>query len=73
MKGDTIYLFSDGFADQFGGPRNKKMTYRTFRTILARAIPLPMNKQVDFIESGLEAWQRDTEQTDDICVFGIRI
>ncbi|PBQ34606.1 hypothetical protein CNR22_23455 [Sphingobacteriaceae bacterium] len=73
MKGDTIYLFSDGFADQFGGPRNKKITYRTFRTILARAFPLPMNQQVDFIESGLEAWQRDTEQTDDICVLGIRM
>ena len=72
IKGDTIYLFSDGYADQFGGPRNKKITYKSFRNILTEAFHLPMSQQKEYIENKLDAWKLDTEQTDDICVLGIR-
>jgi len=73
FKGDTIYLFSDGYADQFGGSRNKKITTKNFRTILSKAFLLPISKQKDFIENRLEVWKNETEQTDDVCVMGIKI
>ena len=73
QKGDMIYLFSDGFADQFGGPKNKKLTYKAFRTILAEAYPLEVSQQKEYIEAKLEEWKDGTEQTDDVCVLGIRI
>jgi ligand-binding sensor domain-containing protein/serine phosphatase RsbU (regulator of sigma subunit) len=72
-EGDTIYLFSDGYADQFGGERNKKFTYKRFRETLIEAFWLPVNQQRDFLDSRLEAWKNGTEQTDDVCVLGIRV
>ena len=71
--GDTIYLFSDGYADQFGGPNNKKITYKRFRAILSKAFLLPISKQKHFIENSLEVWKNVIEQTDDICIMGIKI
>lgn len=73
VKGDTIYLFSDGYADQFGGPRNKKITYKSFRNTITEAFEFSMPQQKEYIEAKLEDWKKDTEQTDDICVLGIRI
>lgn len=73
LPGDTIYLFSDGYADQFGGLRDKKITYKTFRAILSQASQLPVHEQRGFIETRLMEWKGNTEQTDDICVMGIRI
>ena len=73
QSGDTIYLFSDGYADQFGGPQNKKLTYKRFREILAAAFDRPIRQQRDFLATQLEEWKGDEAQTDDICVMGIRI
>lgn len=73
LEGDTIYLFSDGYADQFGGPGNKKITYKSFRAILSKAYELSMPEQKCFIEQKLEEWKNGIEQTDDICIMGIRI
>jgi serine phosphatase RsbU (regulator of sigma subunit) len=73
LKGDVIYLSSDGFADQFGGHDIKKIGNKRFRAILTEACTLPIQAQKEFIETKLLDWKRDTEQTDDICVMGIKV
>jgi ligand-binding sensor domain-containing protein/serine phosphatase RsbU (regulator of sigma subunit) len=73
MKGDCIYLFSDGYADQFGGPNNKKLSYKRFREILLACFELPMNQQKKCLEEEFEKWKDGSPQTDDVCVMGIRI
>ena len=71
--GDTIYLFSDGYADQFGGDRDKKLNYKRFKSILSAASELPMSLQKRYIEDQFEAWRGATDQTDDVCVMGLKI
>jgi serine phosphatase RsbU (regulator of sigma subunit) len=71
--GDTIYLFSDGFADQFGGPNEKKYKYKTFKELLFRAKELPIIEQKEFLYQEFRAWQGKIEQTDDVLVIGIKI
>ncbi|MGZ6540093.1 MAG: PP2C family protein-serine/threonine phosphatase [Bacteroidia bacterium] len=73
LPGDTIYLFSDGYPDQFGGTRDKKLNYKRFKEILAQAFELPIGLQKNFIEKKFSEWKLETEQTDDVCVMGIRI
>lgn len=73
QAGDTIYLFSDGYADQFGGEKDKKLNYKRFREILETASEMPMNLQKNYLETCFEAWRGQTEQTDDVCVMGIKI
>lgn len=73
LAGDIIYLFSDGYADQFGGPANKKITYKSFRTILSQGFGFSMAEQKYFIDQKLEEWKNGVEQTDDICVMGVKI
>jgi PAS domain S-box-containing protein len=73
-KGDMIYLFSDGYPDQFGGPRGKKFKYAGFRELLLSVHNLPLEKQRQVLDKTLEEWKWMTEeQTDDILVIGIRI
>lgn len=72
QKDDIIYMFSDGFADQFGGPEGKKFKYRRFRHLLLTIHKLPMEKQRSFLEASFEEWQGDIDQVDDILVIGIR-
>lgn len=72
QKGDTIYLFSDGYADQFGGENNKKLTYKRFREILCEAFELPLPEQGKLLATRFEEWKKNTPQTDDVCVMGIR-
>jgi serine phosphatase RsbU (regulator of sigma subunit) len=71
--GDTIYLFSDGYADQFGGEKDKKLNYKRFREILITASEMPMSLQKNYIDTCFESWRGTTEQTDDVCVFGLKI
>ncbi|MBI3520241.1 MAG: SpoIIE family protein phosphatase [Bacteroidetes bacterium] len=73
QAGDTIYLFSDGYADQFGGEKDKKLNYKRFKEILANASEMPMNLQKNYLDTCFEAWRGTTEQTDDVCVMGIKI
>jgi serine phosphatase RsbU (regulator of sigma subunit) len=73
QAGDTIYLFSDGYADQFGGERDKKLNYKRFREILETACEMPMSLQKNYLDTCFEAWRGTTEQTDDVCVMGIKI
>ncbi|MGB3946903.1 MAG: SpoIIE family protein phosphatase [Bacteroidia bacterium] len=73
QKGDCIYLFTDGYADQFGGPKGKKFKYDSFKKLLLKINLEPMNKQKAILEHELSAWQGNLEQVDDVLVIGIRI
>ncbi|MFN5416888.1 MAG: tetratricopeptide repeat protein [Flavobacteriia bacterium] len=70
--GDTIYLFSDGFADQFGGEKGKKYKYSQFKEALFKAKDLPIEKQKEFLHKEYRNWRGKYEQTDDILVIGIK-
>ncbi|MBL4706271.1 MAG: tetratricopeptide repeat protein [Flavobacteriales bacterium] len=73
QTGDVIYLFSDGFADQFGGERGKKFMYKPFRELLKSICSLPMSEQNEIIKTTFHHWKGDFEQLDDVCLIGIRI
>lgn len=70
---DRLYLFSDGYADQFGGPRGKKLKYTTFREMLIKYHRAPMSEQKQILNSLFEEWRGDLEQIDDVCVIGVAI
>lgn len=72
-KEDMLYLFSDGFSDQFGGEKRKKLKYNNFKKILVKASMLAIEKQKNFLEKEFEDWRGNLEQVDDVCVLGIRI
>jgi len=76
QKGDCVYLFSDGFADQFGGPKGKKFKYRPFQELLTQLCTEPMAQQKAVLERTINDWMRQEaahyEQIDDILVMGIR-
>jgi hypothetical protein len=75
QQGDTFYIFSDGYPDQFGGPRGKKFMYKQFRQLLLNIQHKPMNGQKEILNQTIVDWmaQNDEEQIDDICVLGVRI
>jgi serine phosphatase RsbU (regulator of sigma subunit)/Tfp pilus assembly protein PilF len=73
FKGDTIYLFSDGFPDQFGGRDNKKFGYKRFRELLLRNNTRPLADNKAVLEEALHEWMGDNGQIDDILVIGFRI
>ena len=70
---DVIYLFSDGFPDQFGGPKGKKYTTGRFKQLLTGIWQQDMEYQLYFLEDELDSWRGNYEQVDDILVIGIRI
>ncbi len=69
---DVIYLFSDGYTDQFGGPYNKKFMYRRFRHLLLTIHKFPLEEQKNIINESIESWKRGDEQVDDFLVIGIK-
>jgi PAS domain S-box-containing protein len=72
--GDTIYLFSDGYPDQFGGPNGKKLKYPRFRNILLSIQEMSMKEQEQALNKAIEEWKMTSEdQTDDILIIGIRV
>ena len=73
QKGDIIYIFSDGYADQFGGSRGKKFMYRQFREVLMQIRTLPMEEQKKELEQIMENWKGTYEQVDDVLVIGVKI
>lgn len=72
-KGDVLYLYTDGFADQFGGEKGKKFKYKQLNELLLSISQLPLTQQKQKLESAFENWKGNLEQVDDICVVGIRI
>jgi serine phosphatase RsbU (regulator of sigma subunit) len=71
-RGDVVYIFSDGYADQFGGPKGKKFLYRRFRELLVEIHGLPMDRQKAMLFEALNRWKGAHEQVDDILVIGMR-
>lgn len=70
---DSIYLFTDGFADQFGGDNGKKLKYKPFKHELISANDRDLSDQVAILDVFFENWKGDYEQVDDVCVIGIRM
>ena len=73
QKGDTIYIFSDGYPDQFGGPKGKKFKYKAFRHLLLENIKKPMKEQKEILDSTFEEWKGNLDQIDDVVIVGIKI
>lgn len=71
-KGDKFYIFSDGFVDQFGGPRQKKFMSNQFKETLVALDDVPMLKQVEKLNEIFEEWRGDSPQIDDVTLIGIR-
>jgi len=72
-KGDSVYLFSDGFSDQFGGPDGSKFKKSNLKKLLSEIHHLPMAEQRNLLESELATWQGSLPQVDDITIIGVRI
>lgn len=73
QKGDCIYIYSDGYADQFGGDLGKKMKTTVMRKKVLELSVLPMQRQKEELEKFLIQWQGEYDQVDDICVIGVRV
>ncbi len=71
--GDIIYVFTDGYADQFGGDRNKKLTRSKFRELLLGIAQLTMNEQYHELLAFHKQYRGAQEQVDDICIIGVRV
>jgi serine phosphatase RsbU (regulator of sigma subunit) len=69
---DTIYMFTDGYTDQFGGPEGKKFKYRRFRHLLLSIHKLPMDQQKKILKENIIQWMANHDQIDDITVVGIK-
>lgn len=72
-KGDTIYIFSDGYADQFGGPEGKKFKYKNFKELLISIQNKSMPEQNQILDETIENWKGTQPQIDDILVMGVRV
>jgi tetratricopeptide (TPR) repeat protein len=72
-KGDTIYLFTDGFADQFGGPKGKKFKYAQLKELLLSIQDKTMEDQSQILNQKFEEWKGNLEQVDDVCIIGVRV
>ena len=72
-KGDTIYVFSDGYADQFGGAKGKKFKYKPFKELLVSFQNLSLSEQKDVLDITNNEWRGNLEQIDDICIIGVKL
>lgn len=73
QKGDSVYIFSDGFADQFGGPYGRKFMAIPFRVLLMDINKEPIDKQKEILNKTIEEWRGQLDQVDDILVIGVKI
>jgi serine phosphatase RsbU (regulator of sigma subunit)/Flp pilus assembly protein TadD len=73
QKGDVFYIFSDGYADQFGGPKGKKFKASQLRDLLLSVHQEPFNKQKEQLNNKFESWRGNLEQVDDVLVIGFKI
>jgi serine phosphatase RsbU (regulator of sigma subunit) len=71
--GDTFYVFTDGYADQFGGPRGKKYKYKPFKNLILGLQEKKMDAQHHELDWQFEKWRGELEQVDDVCIIGVRI
>jgi serine phosphatase RsbU (regulator of sigma subunit) len=73
QKGDTLYMFTDGYPDQFGGEKGKKFKSTKMKQLFLGIRDKNLEQQKEIIEATFEKWKNNYEQVDDVCVFGIRI
>ena len=73
FEGDSVYLSSDGYADQFGGENGKKLKSKTFKNLLIDLQSKSMKEQHSFLNKEFFKWKSDFEQIDDVCVFAVRV
>ena len=73
IEGDTYYLSTDGYADQFGGEKGKKLKYKNFKKLLLENAQRTGDEQNLILDNFMNEWKRDYEQLDDICVIGVRV
>ncbi len=71
-EGDAAYIFSDGFGDQFGGPKGKRYSTRRMKNFFGIICSLPTQEQFEMVQAEFESWKGTEEQMDDICVIGIK-
>jgi ligand-binding sensor domain-containing protein/serine phosphatase RsbU (regulator of sigma subunit) len=72
-KGDIIYMFSDGYPDQFGGPLGRKFKMVRLKNLLRDIHTKPMDEQYNYVKSNFFLWKEDLEQVDDVLFMGIRL
>jgi serine phosphatase RsbU (regulator of sigma subunit) len=72
-KNDCLYLYTDGYADQFGGPHGKKFKYKQLDELLISISNLPAAKQMKIVHQQFESWKGNLEQVDDVLIIGIRL
>ena len=72
-KGDCVYLFSDGYADQFGGVKGKKFKYNQLKELLHKNYLLPIEQQNEQLAKAFDSWKGDLEQVDDVVIIGVRV
>jgi serine phosphatase RsbU (regulator of sigma subunit) len=72
-EGDKLYLFTDGYADQFGGPKGKKFKYRQLQELLMSLGDVPFAEQRSVLDAIHLEWKGALEQTDDLLVIGIQV
>ena len=72
-KNDMIYLFTDGYADQFGGPKGKKIKYKFLQEYLCTISTKSIEEQHRLLDAAIEDWRGSLEQVDDICIIGVRV
>ncbi|HLP14246.1 MAG TPA: SpoIIE family protein phosphatase, partial [Flavobacteriales bacterium] len=73
QKGDTLYLFTDGYADQFGGPQGKKFKASAMKELIVSVQALNMKMQAKEIATVYHDWKAEMEQIDDVCMIGIKM
>jgi serine phosphatase RsbU (regulator of sigma subunit)/TPR repeat protein len=73
QAGDNIYIFTDGFVDQFGGEKGKKFKTANFKNLLLSVQKETMEKQKEILYEAIEKWRGALEQVDDICIIGVQI
>ena len=72
-KGDKVYIFTDGYQDQFGGKKGKKLMPKKFKKLLLDSNQLSMEQQKETLENEFNSWRGELEQIDDVCVIGVEI
>lgn len=72
-KGDSIYLYTDGYADQFGGTKGKKFKYKPLNELLLSFNQEELSTQKDILATTFKHWQGNLEQVDDVLIVGIKI